>query len=82
MRGDPRLILSQDTKPAQLANLPREVGNGVRDVVVGHGEDGELRDGAVLPDDAPRALVDGRQVRVHVPLLVGSCEGYVYVYER
>ena len=35
---------------------------------VGHGEDGELRDGAVLPDDPPRALVDRRQVRVHVAL--------------
>lgn len=51
-----------------LGDVAREVGDGVRDVVVGHGEDGQLRDGAVAPADTPRTLVDRRQVRVHVTL--------------
>mgnify|MGYP001221060330 CR=1 FL=1 len=49
-----------------LGNVARQVGDGVRDVVVGHGEDGELRDRARAPLDAAGALVDGRQVRVHI----------------
>ena len=43
-----------------------EVGDGVGDVVVGHGEDGQLRDAALAPLYAPRALVYRRQIRVHV----------------
>lgn len=34
--------------------------------VVGHGEDGDLSDGAVTSLHSARPLVDGRQVRVHV----------------
>lgn len=34
--------------------------------VVGHGEDGDLCDGAVAALHSPRSLVDGGQVRVHV----------------
>ena len=49
-----------------LGNVARQVGDGVRDVVVGHGEDGELRDRARAALDAAGALVDGRQVRVHI----------------
>ena len=36
------------------------------DVVVGHRKDGDLGDGSVPADDAPRPLVDGGQVGVHV----------------
>ena len=36
-----------------LCDVAREVGDGVRDVVVGHGQDGQLRDGALAPLDAP-----------------------------
>mmetsp|Transcript_9018 Transcript_9018/g.30566 ORF Transcript_9018/g.30566 Transcript_9018/m.30566 type:complete len:578 (+) Transcript_9018:341-2074(+) len=49
-----------------LGDVAREVRDGVRDVVVGHGEDGDLRDGARAALHAPGALVDGREVRVHV----------------
>jgi ribosomal protein S30 len=50
-----------------LRDVPRQVRDGVRDVVVGHGKDGELRDGPLAVFYATGALVDGGQVRVHVP---------------
>ncbi|KAG6547480.1 hypothetical protein Mapa_010928 [Marchantia paleacea] len=49
-----------------LGDVPRQVGDGVRDVVVGHGQDGDLRDGALAALDSTCALVDGCQIRVHV----------------
>lgn len=49
-----------------LCDVAREVRDGVRDVVVGHGEDGQLRDAALAPLYAPSTLVDGGQVGVHV----------------
>ena len=39
----------------------------MHDVVVGHGQDGELRDGPVPPHQPAGPFVDGRQIRVHVP---------------
>jgi hypothetical protein len=48
-------------------NVPGKVRDRVGDVVVGHGQDGDLRDGPVAAVDAPGTLVDGRQVGVHVP---------------
>mmetsp|Transcript_30746 Transcript_30746/g.82329 ORF Transcript_30746/g.82329 Transcript_30746/m.82329 type:complete len:468 (-) Transcript_30746:264-1667(-) len=50
-----------------LCNVPGQVRDGVRDVVVGHGQDGELRDGTGLALHTASALVDGGQVGVHVP---------------
>lgn len=50
-----------------LRDVPGEVGDRVRDVVVGHREDGDLRDGPPEPLDAPGPLVQRGQVRVHVP---------------
>mmetsp|Transcript_38125 Transcript_38125/g.96425 ORF Transcript_38125/g.96425 Transcript_38125/m.96425 type:complete len:371 (-) Transcript_38125:560-1672(-) len=49
-----------------LRDVAREIGDGVRDVVVGHGENGQLRDGALAALDTAGALVDGGQIRVHV----------------
>ena len=49
-----------------LRDVTRQVGDGVRDVVIRHGENGQLRDGALAPLDTAGALVDGRQIRVHV----------------
>mmetsp|Transcript_7110 Transcript_7110/g.17954 ORF Transcript_7110/g.17954 Transcript_7110/m.17954 type:complete len:561 (+) Transcript_7110:182-1864(+) len=49
-----------------FGDVAREVRDGVSDVVVGHGQDRELRDGAVAALDAAGALVDRGQVRVHV----------------
>ena len=46
--------------------LTGQVRDRVRDVVVGHREDRELRDRAGAALDAPRALVDGREVGVPV----------------
>ena len=40
--------------------------NSIGRTVVGHGQDRNLGDGAVTALDTARALVDGRQIRVHV----------------
>lgn len=40
--------------------------------VVGHGQDGNLRDAAVAALHAARPLVDRRQVRVHVPRVAAA----------
>mmetsp|Transcript_45814 Transcript_45814/g.114867 ORF Transcript_45814/g.114867 Transcript_45814/m.114867 type:complete len:213 (-) Transcript_45814:915-1553(-) len=49
-----------------LGNVAGEVGDGVRDVIVGHRQNGDLRDGSVAALHAPGALVDGGEIRVHV----------------
>ena len=49
-----------------LGNVAGKVGDRVRDVIVRHGEDRQLRDGALAALDAAGALVDGREVGVHV----------------
>ena len=49
-----------------LGDVAGEVGDGVRDVVVGHGEDGDLRDGALGALDLARPLVQGGEVGVQV----------------
>lgn len=49
-----------------LSNVTSQIGNWMRDVVVGHSEDGDLSDGSVAAFHAPGALVDGGQIRVHV----------------
>jgi hypothetical protein len=46
--------------------LTRQVRDRVRDVVVGHRQDRQLRDRPGAPFDAPCALVDGREVGVPV----------------
>mmetsp|Transcript_22306 Transcript_22306/g.53512 ORF Transcript_22306/g.53512 Transcript_22306/m.53512 type:complete len:283 (+) Transcript_22306:600-1448(+) len=50
-----------------LCDVPGEVGDGVRDVVVRHRQHRHLGDGATTALDAPSALVDGGKIRVHVP---------------
>ena len=49
-----------------LCNVARQVGDGVGNVVVGHGQDGDLGDGAVPSLHPAGPLVDGGQVGVHV----------------
>mmetsp|Transcript_7875 Transcript_7875/g.13507 ORF Transcript_7875/g.13507 Transcript_7875/m.13507 type:complete len:340 (-) Transcript_7875:546-1565(-) len=49
-----------------LGDVARQVGDGMRDIVVGHGQDGELRDRADAAFHTSRALVDGRQIGIHV----------------
>lgn len=39
---------------------------GFVSTVVGHGEDGDLSDGAVTPFYSASSLIDGGQIRVHV----------------
>mmetsp|Transcript_3162 Transcript_3162/g.11039 ORF Transcript_3162/g.11039 Transcript_3162/m.11039 type:complete len:248 (-) Transcript_3162:856-1599(-) len=49
-----------------LRNVSRQIGDRVRDVVVGHRQNGDLRDGAAAALHAACALVDRAQIRVHV----------------
>lgn len=49
-----------------LRDVASQIGNRVGDVVVRHGEDGQLRDTSVAADDAAGALVDGGEIGVHV----------------
>eukprot|EP00952_Eustigmatos_sp_NYUAD-ZCMA_P000987 4263-Eustigmatos_ZCMA.PRE.1 len=51
-----------------LRDVPGKVGNGVSDVVVGHGQDGKLRDRPILAHDTTRTLVDRGKIRIHVTL--------------
>ena len=49
-----------------LGDVPRKVRHRVGDVVVGHGEDGDLCHRAVVAVDHPRPLVEGGQVGIEV----------------
>ena len=49
-----------------LSNVASKIGDGMGDIIVGHGENGELCDGAWAAHNTPRTLVDGRQIRVHI----------------
>ena len=49
-----------------LGDVARQVGDGVGDVVVGHGEDGHLGHGPGQPLDHARPLVEGGQIGVQV----------------
>ncbi len=49
-----------------LGDVAGQIGDGVSDVVVRHGEDGDLGDGPVPALDAAGALVHGGQIGVHV----------------
>mmetsp|Transcript_26497 Transcript_26497/g.99679 ORF Transcript_26497/g.99679 Transcript_26497/m.99679 type:complete len:242 (-) Transcript_26497:968-1693(-) len=59
-----------------LRDVAGEVGDGVGDVVVGHGQNGQLGDGAVAAADAASSLVDGGEVGVHVAG-VGATAGHL-----
>mmetsp|Transcript_12047 Transcript_12047/g.33351 ORF Transcript_12047/g.33351 Transcript_12047/m.33351 type:complete len:393 (-) Transcript_12047:710-1888(-) len=49
-----------------LRNVPSEIRNWMCDVIVGHRQDRQLRDGALPPFDPSGPLVDSGQIRVHV----------------
>jgi hypothetical protein len=56
----------EKSQTKQKRSLTCQVRDRVRDVVVGHRQDRELRDRAGAALDAPCALVDGREVGVPV----------------
>ena len=39
----------------------------MRNVIIGHCQDGKLRDTAVAAHHTPSALINGTKIRVHVP---------------
>ena len=49
-----------------LSDVACQVRNRVGDVIIRHGEDGQLRDGALAPLNTPCPLIDGGQVSVHI----------------
>lgn len=49
-----------------LRDVPGKVRDRVGDVVVRHGEDGQLGDGPVAPVNTSGPLVDGGQISIHV----------------
>ena len=75
----------EDTAPLQFAvehdlafgDVPGEVGNGMRDVGVGHGENRQLRDAARRPFDDPRTLEKRREVGVHVAGIAATSGHFV-----
>merc|ERR1719491_1072387 len=50
-----------------LSDVPGKVGNGVRNVVIGHGKDGKLGDRPVPPYHATSTFINCGEIRVHVP---------------
>lgn len=73
-----------------LRDVARKVGDRVSDIVVRHGEDGQLGDGTVAPVHTSCPLVDGGQIGIHVPwvttatghFLTGSRHLKLYRAER
>src|SRR5450759_868155 len=65
-REDALAVQASREDDLALGDVPGEVGDRVRDVVVGHGEDRHLGDGALPALDPARALVQAREVGVHV----------------
>ena len=59
-----------------LSNISSQIRNRMCDIVVRHSKDGYLCDTAVAPRDSPRALVDRRQISVHVTWETSS-SGYL-----
>jgi hypothetical protein len=49
-----------------LGDVTGQIGDWMGDVVVGHGQNGNLSDGTVAALDSASALVDGGQIGVHV----------------
>merc|ERR1740129_2370388 len=50
-----------------LCDVAGEIRNRVCDVIVGHGQNRELRDGTIATLNAAGPLVDRGQISVHVP---------------
>mmetsp|Transcript_34359 Transcript_34359/g.77378 ORF Transcript_34359/g.77378 Transcript_34359/m.77378 type:complete len:274 (+) Transcript_34359:236-1057(+) len=55
-----------------LGNVTSQVGNWVRDIIVGHRQDRKLSDGPVSSDHSPGPFVDGGQVRIHVSWITAA----------
>ena len=49
-----------------LGNVPSQVGDGMGDIIVGHGKNGQLGDGSIGALDTSSTLVEGGQIGVHI----------------
>jgi len=65
-RVDTSVVQLTINKDLALGNITRQVRNRVSNIVVGHGQDGDLSNGSVTTVHSSCTLVDGRQVSVHV----------------
>ena len=45
-----------------FSDVTSEIGDGMGDIIVGHGQDGNLGNGTVAACDTTSALVDGREI--------------------
>lgn len=64
-----------------FSDVAGEIGDGMGDIIVGHGQDGDLGDGTVAASDTTSALVDGREICVHVTG-VTTTSGYFFTGGR
>jgi hypothetical protein len=55
-----------------LSDVTSKIGDGMGDIVVGHGENGKLGDGTVLSSDSTGSLVDGGEISVHITRVSSS----------
>mmetsp|Transcript_13236 Transcript_13236/g.27456 ORF Transcript_13236/g.27456 Transcript_13236/m.27456 type:complete len:441 (-) Transcript_13236:62-1384(-) len=49
-----------------FGNVSRQIGNGMGNVIIGHGQNGQLRDTSIASHHTSGAFVNGTQIRVHV----------------
>lgn len=55
-----------------LGNVASEIGDGMSDIIVGHGEDRNLSDGTTSAIDSTGSLIDSRKISVHVTGITSS----------
>ncbi|CRK49095.1 hypothetical protein BN1723_008386, partial [Verticillium longisporum] len=65
-RVDTTVVHGSVDENLALRDVASQIGNGVGNVLVGHGQNGDLGDGTVTARDTTSSLVNGRQIRVHV----------------
>ena len=71
-RIDLSVVQVSVNKDLSLGDIPSEIGDGMSDIIIRHGENGELGDGSILADDSPCSLVEGGQISVHIPWISSS----------
>mmetsp|Transcript_17892 Transcript_17892/g.29922 ORF Transcript_17892/g.29922 Transcript_17892/m.29922 type:complete len:233 (-) Transcript_17892:533-1231(-) len=55
-----------------LRDVSSKIGNGMCDIIVGHGKDGELSDGTISSDNTSSTLVDGGKIGIHITGVTSS----------
>jgi hypothetical protein len=53
-------------KDLAFSDVSSQIGDGMGDIIIGHGENGQLGDGTILADDSTGSLVKSRQIGIHI----------------